>query len=447
MIGFLFLFDWALRGAVLALISEAAIRLLRIRDVSTRSAMSVAVLVATLSLPVCTLLIPAAFHTTATPVAASYAPAAASSGYSAWTLALGVYCIVAIVFLLRSVVGVYFTYRVTRRAVALDIPGVYACDSVTVPVAVGLLKPAILLPACWREWTEATLIAVLAHEQSHIVRHDTRIQFLSSLHRAILWFSPVSWWLDARIARLAEDASDDRALSVADPVSYAETLLHFVQQAPRRVLWSGVSMARTLKAERRIDRILSGHLPSRGLRPAALAAIILIALPITYLAAATREDAPPPPAAPPAEAPQAPPAPARAPRAPMARPAKPSPVPPPPPPAIADEELLERTGGELAGAIAGGIVGGIDGGVAGGVLAGIPGDSRVFDTAIRSLEQQVERLTQMIESLRIQQELLNIVPDREFPPPPAAARKMEQLERELHRLRAPLPPAPPARLP
>src|SRR5258707_9799745 len=53
---------------------------------------------------------------------------------------------------------------------------------------------------------------------------------ISSLNRAVFWFSPFAWWQLIRIAELAEIISDARALEVfEDRLSYAEILLDLVQ--------------------------------------------------------------------------------------------------------------------------------------------------------------------------------------------------------------------------
>jgi hypothetical protein len=134
-------------------------------------------------------------------------------------------------------------------------------ELVSVPITLGILRPVILLPAEWREWSAAALRAVLAHERSHVIRRDALTQRLSLLHRAIFWFSPLSWWLHRCLADAAEEASDEAALlSGTDRAQYAETLLSFfaaLQRAPRRVNWQGVSMAKAGQAEKRVDRILA----------------------------------------------------------------------------------------------------------------------------------------------------------------------------------------------
>jgi len=162
-----------------------------------------------------------------------------------------------------------------------------------VPVTMGALRSTILLPPAWSEWDEAKLDAVLAHELSHVARRDAFTQRLSLLHRAIFWFSPLAWWLDRHLADLAEEASDEAALSSgADRNQYARTLLGFfetVQAAPGRVWWQGVSMGKAGQAEERVERILAWKgAVTMGLKKSLAVAIVALAIPAIYLAASVR---------------------------------------------------------------------------------------------------------------------------------------------------------------
>ena len=206
-------------------------------------------------------------------------------------------------------------------------------EALSVPVTLGVARPVILLPVDWREWDSDKLNAVLAHELSHIGRNDALTQRLAKLHRAIYWFSPLPWWLDRQLARLAEEASDEAALaSGADRERYAETLLRFfeaIRAASGRVWWQGVSMAAGGDAAKRVDRILSwkGVVTMRLRKPlaamlAAAALPMLFAVAAIHFTASAAQQAPKPhvapvPALPPlpglAPVPQLAPAPALAP--------------------------------------------------------------------------------------------------------------------------------------
>jgi beta-lactamase regulating signal transducer with metallopeptidase domain len=160
-----------------------------------------------------------------------------------------------------------------------------------VPVTFGVTKPAVLLPVEWTEWSDTQLDSVLMHELSHVARRDALTERLSMLHRALFWFSPLSWWLDRELARLAEQASDEAALaSGIAREQYAETLLGFLSAlhaAPGRVRWQGISMAASGQAEKRVERILrwKGETQMKVRKPI-IAAIVCAAVPVVCLASA-----------------------------------------------------------------------------------------------------------------------------------------------------------------
>ena len=264
-----------------------------------------------------------------------------------------VYATVAIFYLARLLLGISFGRRLDRKSQPIDDPQtlerlhVFAraaqlrtaprlaeSELLSVPVTFGIKNPSILLPATWREWEPAEFDAVLAHEISHVARRDALTERLSLLHRAMFWFSPLSWWLDRRLAELAEEASDDAALAAgADRTRYAETVLGFfaaLEAAPGRVWWQGVAMASAGQAEKRLDRILEwkGSVAVQLTKPVVVA-VALLAIPVVCVTAAFR------PTISPARSPQAqsvqppaPPSPARPAPAP-----KPAPAPPPAAPA------------------------------------------------------------------------------------------------------------------
>ncbi len=227
-------------------------------------------------------------------------------------LAAAFYLATSFLLLARFFVGLAFTHRLLRHAQTIDDPRlacllafpvhasdlastarVAECEFISVPVTMGALRSTILLPAAWREWDDAKLDAVLAHELSHVARRDPLTQQIALLHRAIFWFSPLAWWLNRHLADLAEQASDEAALSAgADRAHYARILLGFfeaLQAAPGRVWWQGVSMAKAGQAEQRLERILSwkGSV-AMHLKKSIVAAVVALSFPVIYLAASAR---------------------------------------------------------------------------------------------------------------------------------------------------------------
>jgi len=223
-----------------------------------------------------------------------------------------IYLAIAGLFLVRIFAGLAFTQRLVRASRRIHdlrlrkilqlrvngwrqatVPRIAESEFISVPVTVGVLRASILLPAGWREWGDAKLDTVIAHEMSHVIRRDAFTQFVSLLHRAVFWFSPLAWWLDRHLRDLAEQASDEAALSAgANRNEYAKTLLGFfetLQAAPQRVWWQGVAMAEAGRAEQRVERILAWRgAVSMGLKKSVAVAIIAFAIPVVYLAASVR---------------------------------------------------------------------------------------------------------------------------------------------------------------
>jgi uncharacterized protein (TIGR03435 family) len=202
-----------------------------------------------------------------------------------------VYALAAGTLLLRLLAGLIVSLRMLRRSrpTGIVVEGTEVRESghVASPVTVGILRPAILLPPDWRGWDSAKLDAVLAHERSHVRRHDPAVQFVSAIHRALLWASPLSWHLDRSIVRAAEEISDDDAIAATrDRVSYAEILLEFVQRGAGHASWVGVPMARYDRPAKRIRRILNSTAVPRGVTRWGVTAILALGAPLAYLAAA-----------------------------------------------------------------------------------------------------------------------------------------------------------------
>jgi uncharacterized protein (TIGR03435 family) len=161
------------------------------------------------------------------------------------------------VLLLRLAIG---TVRANRLTSA----------SCVVPVTVGVLRPRILLPDNSRDWPQAQLGAALMHEREHARRRDPLFQWLALLNRAIFWYHPLAWWLERKLAGLAEEACDAAVLAQGhDPQQYSEYLLDLarsVKRAGSRVEVVGLAMP-GVYLPRRIRRMLSGVPIPRVSRP------------------------------------------------------------------------------------------------------------------------------------------------------------------------------------
>ena len=83
--------------------------------------------------------------------------------YLAGVVAMAGYRVAGLVLLRRVISG----SRRLRGRFLLE------SDDVLTPVAVGVLRPAVILPAGWRLWSATARRAVLAHEMAHVRRDDS----------------------------------------------------------------------------------------------------------------------------------------------------------------------------------------------------------------------------------------------------------------------------------
>jgi Mg-chelatase subunit ChlD len=147
------------------------------------------------------------------------------------------------------------------------------------------------LPQAWRDWDAARLGAVLAHERAHIRRYDWLTHLASRLAICIFWFHPLAWWIDRELARLAEEACDDVAVSeTKDKEEYAATLVDIAGMAAAKggvVSWPLITMATDSNVKRRVNRILrrAFQVPKPFGR-SAWAALFVTSVPVIYLSAA-----------------------------------------------------------------------------------------------------------------------------------------------------------------
>ncbi len=101
------------------------------------------------------------------------------------------------------------------------------------PVAVGLLRPAIILPERFVEdEPRCRLEAALAHEWVHFRNRDLWWIALSGLLMPVLFAHPVYWWLRRRTREDQELLAD--AAAADGRGDYAEALLAWARQTPDR---------------------------------------------------------------------------------------------------------------------------------------------------------------------------------------------------------------------
>jgi TonB family protein len=183
------------------------------------------------------------------------------------------------VFTLRLILGLYMGWRLFRHTP--DIAGelqrrfgatvkvvnfeIRESNRVRVPVTVGFARMRIILPPDWREWPAEKMLAVLAHESAHARRHDPLFALLAAANKCVFWFHPLAWWLERRIAVLAEHAADDAGVvALPDAESYARVVIEVASHAHGgRLIWHAAAMNGPLIAQR-IQRMLDPRMKGQG---------------------------------------------------------------------------------------------------------------------------------------------------------------------------------------
>lgn len=198
--------------------------------------------------------------------------------FAAWAL-------FACIALARIAVGLWQVYQIRKSCTEVDLlqlapsvaetfrqhsagrtVGLGVSERVKVPAAIGFWKPIIVLPA-WtlHELSPNELEPVLIHELTHLNRRDDWTNLLQKLARAIFFFHPAVWWIDARLSIEREMACDDAVLaSCRNPQAYAGCLIDLLEKSCARRGWTMVQAAvhRAQDLSHRIAQILDAKRPA-----------------------------------------------------------------------------------------------------------------------------------------------------------------------------------------
>ena len=100
------------------------------------------------------------------------------------------------------------------------------CDEIDGPVMLGFGQAAIAVPRAQAESLDRVEFEqVLLHELAHVRRRDDWTALGERLLAAVLWVSPVVWWLNRSLSVTREMACDDWVIRrTAAPVAYARCL-------------------------------------------------------------------------------------------------------------------------------------------------------------------------------------------------------------------------------
>lgn len=216
----------------------------------------------------------------------------------------------------RLVCGLFTMSRVRRSGIALpdaqivplrsrlasafsrNLPEIRASEQVGVPVALGWLRPVVLLPSSFlTRLNDRQLFQILMHECAHALRYDTLFGLYQRLLAAILWFHPLIHIVNRLLDRSREELCDNYVLQVVAPAEYSRTLLLVAQSlSPVPNGWSAPTLVQSAhQLEDRVEGLLNPRrcimtrLTSRNTTIIAMA-FIGAALVLSCLAAAPTDE-------------------------------------------------------------------------------------------------------------------------------------------------------------
>lgn len=164
------------------------------------------------------------------------------------------------------------------------------------PIALGMLRPCVLLPAALLSRLPVDLLeALLAHELAHVRRWDYVANLLQSVVEALLFFHPVVWWLSARLRAERELVADEISAELLGDSRRMALALHALSEVPQGHMPNVALAAQGGDLLRRIERLLAPRPQATGWK-LALPALLIAAT--SFVVQAKGRDTPePPPAA------------------------------------------------------------------------------------------------------------------------------------------------------
>ncbi len=139
------------------------------------------------------------------------------------------------------------------------------------PMAWGIVRPAVLMPSDADHWPADRLRIVLLHELAHVKRRDCLTHVLAQIACAAYWFNPLAWVAARHVRTERERACDDLVLaSGTRGADYADQLIEVARvmragRFPAVLAGASLAMAHRSQLEGRLMAILDPSVPRSGI--------------------------------------------------------------------------------------------------------------------------------------------------------------------------------------
>ncbi len=274
--------DCLVEGTLVAIFTGSVLSVIRRQNSVTRFAVWFSALMAIATLP----LFVGSFGAHVAPMAAVVRPAVTLPG--TWALYLfGAWFAICAWQLGGVGRGLWHLYTLRKSCVAIDPATldpllqstlarnqspreIVLCTSelTQVPTALGLVKPAIVIPA-WvmQELSASELNQILLHEVAHLRRWDDWTNLAQKLVKAVFFFHPAVWWIERKVSLEREMACDDAVLAeTASPRAYAECLAHLAEKTliQRSIALAQAALGKIHQTSLRVAQILDSNRAPKG---------------------------------------------------------------------------------------------------------------------------------------------------------------------------------------
>ena len=171
---------------------------------------------------------------------------------------------------------------------------IYESTKIKAPVAMGYLKPVILLPlGMLTGLPQEQVEAIIIHELAHIKRYDFILNLIQTLIETIFFYHPVVWWITSTINSERENCCDDLTLKLCGgSLVYFKALYNLQQICSEENELALAAIGKKNQLFRRINRMTTKNKnTSYGAKFAAFAVLLLAMTAVSiYSSSAAKEN-------------------------------------------------------------------------------------------------------------------------------------------------------------